>query len=213
MEYLALSYVWGKRHTAQSVHDATLRTGSPNLGVNLPLTIEDAILVVQKSGYRYLWVDRYCIQQHDNIEKQHQIRQMANIYSNAVATICALGAHSNTGIAGVSALRKSQYRFQSQNYVLVKCLWPEAQLQYHLQNSTWATRGWTFQEPLLSKRCLFFTPEAVILVCHKSTLGEALVMAGEPTKRSLSLKATLFEPGFDWHNSRKEILPFVGEVQ
>lgn len=113
MEYLALSYVWGNGYTARPVHDAALRTRSPNLGLNFPLVVEDAILVVQKSGYRYLWVDRYCIQQHDNIEKQHQIRQMANIYSNAVATICALGAHANTNLPGVLRPRTSQCRFRS----------------------------------------------------------------------------------------------------
>lgn len=118
MKYLALSYVWGKQSTARSVHDDALRTGSLYPGLNVPLTIEDAILIVKMSGYRYLWVDRYCIQQHNNIEKQHQIRQMANIYSNAVATICALGAQANTGIDGISRPRKSQCKFESQKAIL-----------------------------------------------------------------------------------------------
>lgn len=102
MEYLALSYVWGKPSMARSAHDDALGTKSLCLGLDVPLTVEDAISIVKMSGYRYLWVDRYCIQQHNNDEKQHQIRQMANIYSNAVATICALGAHANTEIEGIS---------------------------------------------------------------------------------------------------------------
>jgi hypothetical protein len=94
---------------------------------------------------------------------------------------------------------------------------PEAKLQDQFQTSVWTERGWTFQEPLLSKRCLFFTPEYVVQVCHSQTDGEALVVSGSIKRfRSLKLTALLFESGFDWLDlsSKPRGLPsFIGEVQ
>jgi hypothetical protein len=50
--YVTLSYVWG----AEPMSDfSTERLHS------LPQTIEDAIVVTLAMGYRYLWVDKYCI--------------------------------------------------------------------------------------------------------------------------------------------------------
>jgi hypothetical protein len=50
--YLTLSYVWGGEN---ALADAT----------DLPRTIADAVYVTMKLGYRYLWVDKYCIDQRD----------------------------------------------------------------------------------------------------------------------------------------------------
>ena len=60
IRYVTLSYVWGQTSNV----DPTLapRTSLPP---QLPRTIEDTILVTQRLGFRYLWVDRYCIPQHD----------------------------------------------------------------------------------------------------------------------------------------------------
>lgn len=52
-DYAALSYVWGS-----SKHDVKHLALLP---LHLPATIEDAIQVVLKLGFRYLWIDRYCI--------------------------------------------------------------------------------------------------------------------------------------------------------
>jgi hypothetical protein len=48
--YVALSYVWGPLATNDRISDSPLA---------LPPTLEDAVVVTRKLGYRYLWVDRY----------------------------------------------------------------------------------------------------------------------------------------------------------
>lgn len=54
-------------------------------------------------GYTYLWVDRYCINQHEDMPRQHQIDQMDIIYSRAEVTIvAAAGDGGNDGLPGLS---------------------------------------------------------------------------------------------------------------
>jgi hypothetical protein len=48
--YVALSYVWGQVATNDCTSESPLA---------LPPTLEDAVVVTRKLGYRYLWVDRY----------------------------------------------------------------------------------------------------------------------------------------------------------
>lgn len=198
MEYLALSYVWGCVSTSEAAQVVSMREQTMYLVENAPRTIEDAIMVTKALGYDYLWIDRYCIRQHNNSEKQDQIQQMASIYSRAVATICATGEDSTSGLYGVSKARRVQHTISSQGMVMVKSPWPEYHIREHLKQSRWATRGWTYQEPLLSKNCLFFTPETVVQVCHTRTFAEALSVEYNLTScftnRTVVLSSSLFMP-------------------
>jgi hypothetical protein len=45
-------------------------------------------------------------------------------------------------------------------------------LKYALQLSTHQTRGWTFQERFLSRRCIYFTSDFVYFQCGQQTLSE-----------------------------------------
>jgi hypothetical protein len=64
----------------------------------LPQTIEDAMELTGKVGFRYLWVDRLCITQDGLEQKAQQINEMNFIYENAVLCIVAVsgsGAYSD----------------------------------------------------------------------------------------------------------------------
>jgi len=67
--YVCLSYVWGSNLSDQKVAGNAL----PH---EMPSTISDAMEVTLKLGWRYLWVDRYCINQDDEHEKHNIIRNM-----------------------------------------------------------------------------------------------------------------------------------------
>ncbi|KAI0124312.1 heterokaryon incompatibility protein-domain-containing protein [Xylariales sp. AK1849] len=62
--YVALSYLWGQR-TEKSRFLKVLPS-------TLPQTIEDALKVTKQLGYQYIWIDRFCINQESNEEKQEQ---------------------------------------------------------------------------------------------------------------------------------------------
>ncbi|OJJ73705.1 hypothetical protein ASPBRDRAFT_513854 [Aspergillus brasiliensis CBS 101740] len=177
-EYFALSYVWGP----PSAEDAVIKIQNPktSLPVLVHGTIEDAITVVRNLGGRYLWVDKYCIDQGDAQEKHDQISRMDLIYSGAYATIVAAGSDiSVSGLPGVGAVpRRPQPQAisptASGSLRLVSTL---PSIRHALATSPWISRGWTFQEVILSRRCLFFTDFQVYFMCGESTHCESTVLS------------------------------------
>ncbi|KAK0654749.1 heterokaryon incompatibility protein-domain-containing protein [Cercophora newfieldiana] len=167
-DYFALSYVWGGVMPASGALEAG----------TLPQTIEDAITVTKKMGWRYLWVDALCIDQTPNptpnqlAEKQQQLKMMDKIYSSASLTIIALsGTDSNAGLAGVSRPRMSQLQETVGEYTIFTV--PPAQTSERAV-STWASRAWTLQEEVLSRRHLIFTDAQIEFQCSKAKVPESL---------------------------------------
>lgn len=138
--YLALSYVWGIR-SVKNISRINSEGHGETLPTPLPQTIEDAITVTQRLGLRYLWCDRYCIEQFHSVDKKHQISQMARIYNCAVATICALGSDDNAGLPGVSQKRTLFPSFNIKGVSLAAIPAPIL-LQKQISASVWLTRGW-----------------------------------------------------------------------
>lgn len=88
---------------------------------------------------------------------------MDQIYSAACVTIvAAAGKTSADGLPGVSTvLRLDQMKIQIDGCTLLEL---PAALGSALK-STWVSRGWTYQEGLLSTRCLVFTDRGVLYNC------------------------------------------------
>ncbi|CCC13553.1 hypothetical protein SMACR_07178 [Sordaria macrospora] len=160
-EYVTLSYVWG-----QGVFEGPVkRQQRLSLPGSLPLTISDTIQVVQRLGYRYLWIDRYCIPQDDLPVKQIQIENMGRIYSRSVLTIiAAAGEGPEHGLPGVSERRRvEQLTVQvdalAEGNGISLALYDRPKLT--IMDSKWYTRGWTYQEGLLSRRRIVFTDQMI----------------------------------------------------
>src|SRR5436190_1503220 len=65
------------------------RTPGLPLIENVPQVVKDAMVVVRELKGRYLWVDKYCIDQQDSKVKHDQIQNMDKVYGGACATIIA----------------------------------------------------------------------------------------------------------------------------
>lgn len=78
--YVALSYVWGNSGIFDKL---VVHANSPHLPSVLPMVVSDAIEVTKALGFRYLWVDKYCIDQSDYEAKHEQIQQMDSVYENS----------------------------------------------------------------------------------------------------------------------------------
>jgi hypothetical protein len=165
VDYIALSYVWGS-----SCYTSTRSVPNPASRV-----IEDAIIVTKRLGFRYLWVDRYCISQLDPSESQLQISKMDQIYANAVLTIVAgAGEGPGYGLPGVSQRpRHTQPCADLGGIHLVTSL---RSPQDVVKSSKWASRGWTFQEAKLSRRTLFFTDDQLFFECASMSCQETIQM-------------------------------------
>ena len=156
MCYVALSYVW-----ATAAVDCSLvqcADGTKKLPQHLPQVIQDSIEVTRALGHQYLWVDKFCIAQDSPELKHYQILQMDAIYQNANLTIVsAAGTYESHDLPRVSsAQRTPQNATRSRD---VTAMWYPADPHSTIVKSNWSTRGWTFQEAVLSRRRLVFTDD------------------------------------------------------
>lgn len=169
--YVALSYVWGATGSGPTRHGAALnehvRHGT------LDKVIEDSITVTLTLGLEYLWVDRICIGQAHGEDEKLQIRQMGQIYAQAALTIiAAAGNDPSCGLPGVNGKQRAlQKTLVLGGKTLVSSL-PTG--GYAIRNSTWNTRGWTYQEGMLSRRRLTFTDHQVVFDCNSMHCTEAV---------------------------------------
>ncbi|CAN9413657.1 unnamed protein product [Alternaria alternata] len=156
-QYVTLSYVWGRPD-----QDVIFQKGV--IPECVPRTIEDTLLLTTKLGYRYLWIDRYCIVQEDNMSRQTQIQSMDIIYQQSVLTVvAAAGIDPDYGLPGVGAvLRERQPTVEIGNRTLVYAPF----VKEEILSSKWNSRGWTYQEGLLARRRLVFTTTQVYFQCN-----------------------------------------------
>jgi hypothetical protein len=146
VEYVALSYVWGRQIGGDPPSDhSQLHTDLPT---KLPNTIEDAMKVTISLGYRYLWVDKYCIYHHaDHNELQAQLATMNIIYSGACVTvIAAAGDDASFGLPGVG----SRSRIAHNSITINGSTWVSGYRDTlaPVSLSVWATRGWVSLQSL-----------------------------------------------------------------
>ncbi|KAH7131809.1 heterokaryon incompatibility protein-domain-containing protein, partial [Dendryphion nanum] len=169
-QYFALSYVWGGvRRLFSNVEniDALREKGSlRDRAPSIPRTVLDAIKLVSKLGYRYLWVDSLCIVQDLASEKHDQVAMMHKIYAAAYATIVQqTGSDANAGLPGVRAGSRSFISTKTRigNHIMMATA--NHALPRILSSSIHSTRGWTLQEVLMSTRCLHFFSKQLTFVC------------------------------------------------
>jgi heterokaryon incompatibility protein (HET) len=160
--YAALSYVWGDQEQWSPPDDKQNdnEIALPDI-LELSRTVGDAISVTRALGLQYLWVDSLCALPHDRepgYDKTSQIKHMDSIYNFAKLTIvAAAGLSSKAGLAGISRKRMITQRIEEIGGSMFGIPFP----QYHSLHGNpalyWNSRGWTFQEKLLSKKMLVFT--------------------------------------------------------
>jgi hypothetical protein len=128
--YVALSYVWGRQETGPHLD---------HLPEKVPQTIEDSITATLKLGFRYLWVDAYCINQRRE-EIMAQVLKMDLIYRNAQITIIACaGKDSDYGLPGVGLRERQPHPYSSVGkHLMVSAL---SDPRTFIGTSTWSSRA------------------------------------------------------------------------
>lgn len=168
--YLALSYVWGHsktlRTTGKNKAELEMEAGLSDRIEELPKTIKDAIALVEELGERYLWVDGLCITQDDDEDKANQMTAMDVIYGSAVLTIAATsGNNANAGLAGGRTKLRTFTQLVEKVQGLPLANRPTT-FDKTIDESTWNTRAWAFQERVLSSRVLFVADQRCFFTCH-----------------------------------------------
>jgi len=182
VKFTALSYVWGKAQspfqTLKSNKEELCQPGSFLRRWNqLPRTVQDAILLSKRLQVRYIWIDRFCIVQDDADSISENINAMASIYSQSYFTIVAAdGSDPEFGLCGIGSdsgprafqeeLRSDVLAFEDLEFLLDGCAAES--------NQAWHSRAWTYQERLVSRRCLVFNRGMVQLRCQSGYFHEKL---------------------------------------
>lgn len=159
LPYAALSYVYGAKSASPE---------GDKLPTKIPKTIKDAMDIAQKLGLEYLWVDRYCIRQDDSNDKNDQMSKMHHIYRGSHVTIIAgAGEGADYGIPGMSLSRSATPWAVLDRRLFISVFGLHQVVSRHL-DSKWASRSWTYQESVLSKRLLYFTDFDCYFSCNQT---------------------------------------------
>jgi Heterokaryon incompatibility protein (HET) len=179
-KFVALSYVWEKdgpvdgepyKTTRSNVSVHLQHGGLESVLEQLPNVIKDTIRLIQRLGIRYLWVDRLCIVQDSKRSFRLNAATMNLIYGQAYLTICAAdGENAKTGLKAMEG-GESERQLAAEVSPGLQLLVTRSP-ENVIQDSKWNTRGWTFQERLLSPRCLIFAEEKIYFQCRRTAMSE-----------------------------------------
>lgn len=174
--YITLSYTWGTDN-AFSLNRKNLETFFDRIDFDsLPKTFQDAVIICRQLGIAYLWIDALCIIQTDKDDWDREASGMASVYAGSTLTIAA--AHAESSNSGFlhhrSPLNQHDCRVsKSDTYsILAHPRASSCDSEYSPGLCRLNTRGWVFQERLLSPRTLYFAPDGIHLECRMGILCE-----------------------------------------
>ncbi|KAL8766143.1 MAG: hypothetical protein Q9209_006983 [Squamulea sp. 1 TL-2023] len=181
--YLTLSHCWG----TQTVPDTNLRLLHSNIRSlrreipthSISKNFQDAIEVVRKLKFKYLWIDALCIIQDSKSDWENESARMHDVYECSYLTIVATSAEtSNDGFLKrpEHSVVTVPYRDDDDPTIVGRFHITRAIAGQHpwdlVDRTTWNTRGWTYQERLLSRRMLHFTSSILFWECRSTDRSE-----------------------------------------
>jgi hypothetical protein len=136
--WIALSYVWGDRHQSPAAQGLRLGSKLPDC---IPRIIQDAITVTKQLGYRFLWVDEYCIDQSNEQRRSQQIGRMDAIYRLADLTIVAAAGNDKAyGLPGVDKTKRKRMKAVPLAGITLFAILDDPDCT--LERTKWFTRAW-----------------------------------------------------------------------
>ncbi|KAI0521655.1 HET-domain-containing protein [Xylaria bambusicola] len=182
MPFVALSYKYGSGPWFKITSAATLsRLQVPGsletveMLAKISPMLKHAMYLTTQLGERFLWADVLCIPHHDTATTTEQLKLMGAIYANAIVTIIALDTDSEEGIPGLKGISNSREMKQvvvpfgtekivARPYDVGTTMFQRGKL--------YNTRGWTYQECMLSCRKVVFHEKELKWVCSCNFWGE-----------------------------------------
>ena len=216
--YVTLSHCWGG-YSKTTLTSSSLATFEAGIHMStLPRTFQHAVIMTQKLGIRYLWIDALCILQDSTQEWSHEASLMGDIYANSTLTLSATNAPDSEG--GLYHTRSPLSVWPCRVVATWDCF-PPANLVVYVPGwegertmEPLSSRGWAFQEWLLSKRTIHFSRDQVRWQCHclaaseifpHGVTGYDLYIQGTSTKNIIRLLVDEYEYSWElWLRIRAE---------
>ena len=193
--YSALTYRWGNGKIVKTLL-STLKVHQSEIDWNsMNQTYRDAVIMTQKLGLRYLWIDSICIIQDDRDDWERESKKMAQIYRNAVVTLSAARSFSTDDSLFPPRRSWAEQLFprdgsHDESFVLSTRHWRLAGFTDDVENGALSKRGWTMQERLLSRRLLHFGKDQLHWECQSTIWSESTYLL--PVKSIYSNSASAF---------------------
>lgn len=214
--YIALSYCWGRVAGLRNY-----RTVRENLASNmsfiardeLPLAIQDAMILTRLLHIKYLWIDALCIVQDDTSDWELHVAEMGIIYRHAHLVIAAgssdnsnesfLGIPDRPGPIGLDFARNGESG-------RVFCRKIQGAGMHENYEGMYGgcdpldSRGWTLQERILATRVIIFSSTELQWICKGSRTCEA--NHGDSNQQDLTVYdlTSASETYAFWHRLVKE---------
>lgn len=178
IEYAALSYSWGSwdqltKDEQRSIDDgkttrANIQQRSQPFDCSeLPVTIQDSIILMDRLYIEYIWIDTICIVQDDHEDWQHEAAKMHEVYGNSCFTLCVCSSDN----AAEHLFRKREAWSPATKPCRLGDQWLsnyEISLEEIRTQSPISTRAWTLQEERLSPRVLYWSAHKIYWSCSIS---------------------------------------------
>ncbi|TQN71695.1 hypothetical protein CSHISOI_03820, partial [Colletotrichum shisoi] len=189
-KYMTLSHCWGeklfvnltperlKKFTNDGIPWGNSSSGN---GISSSQNFVEAIKTTRRLGIRYLWIDSICIIQGDKEDWAVESKLMHKVYRNSYCNLAAVDSKDCLGglfrgrehgvlPATYDPPRGSSHRLSGRKWrILTSDLWDK-----DLLGSPLYTRGWVFQERMLSPRLLQFGHSQMFWDCATISACEAL---------------------------------------
>jgi len=172
----------------------------------LPPVYRDAIKVATDVGLSYLWIDSMCLLDpkagaFEKDDYQRGLDNMDRIYQGASLTICAaehkdangqLSALNGGGSHRINAMKnQAVVSLAGNNWGIIRGLYMQ------LRGSRYMSRGWTYQELVLSHRCLIFVGGMVYFRCRNRLYSEDTFWeSSDDDSPSVGILNTCYEVSF-----------------
>jgi hypothetical protein len=191
-DYVCLSHCWGSSRCSQLTSSITLESNLRGISLStLPKTFQDAVFVTRRLGFRFLWIDSFCIIQDDDEDWTRESAQMSMVYRNASLTIAATKAtNDEERFSGPSQAGKTYELQLKDGKAPIKIyarrrvphmisMLPELAYNNNVgyryeggENTPLLDRGWVYQERMLSRRVLHFGESELHWECLEDTSCE-----------------------------------------
>lgn len=185
--YICLSYQWGGAQffTLTKANSEKLFRGFP-LG-QLPQLFRDAVTIVLKLGFRYLWIDALCILQQPPNPETGKISADPEDFRREAALMAQVYGRCHSTLAAMDAATPHQSMFVTRNpLVYHDCVLPsdgesgellieagckqtKTEDRYFEFRHPLDQRGWVFQEAALAPRTIMFGRDMVRFACRELT--------------------------------------------
>jgi hypothetical protein len=182
--YIALSHCWGSAQHC-TLTSETLPEFKASIPWHiLPKTFQDATIFSTKLDVYYIWIDALCIIQDDPTDWEIESAKMADIYQDSYLTLAATGSSNDVGgcfppgeypaTAAEYELSVRRSLFHSHHIMVRKKVehwtWPPSKASTDIHPLL--SRGWAFQERILSPRVLHFCKQELLWECRGETVCE-----------------------------------------